>query len=349
MSLVAILTDTHIGARKGVKYLQDHFENFYKNIFFPTIKERGVETILHLGDAFDSRKTIEYNSLNWARRVMFDPMKGYDVHMIVGNHDCYYKNTNDTNSPSLLLQHYDNINTYTDPTQINVHGLDILMLPWISPENEAQSLKMIRETDARIAMGHLELTGFYAYKGMEYKDGKLDNQIFDKFDKVLSGHFHTRSDDGRIHYIGNPYQMFWNDVNDNRGFILLDTETLEIEYINNPYHLFDVIYYEDQSAAMLKAKQYAGKIVKVVVRKKTDQKKFDKFVEKLLTADTLDVKVVENFNVQESDEFVVDDAEENTLSILNRYVDEAEFDDTPLEKEALKKLISEVYQEACEV
>ena len=86
-----------------------------------------------------------------------------------------------------------------------------------------------------------------------------------------------------------------------------------------------------------------------MVRKKTDQKKFDKFVEKLLTADTLDVKVVENFNVQESDEFVVDDAEENTLSILNRYVDEAEFDDTPMEKEALKKLISEVYQEACEV
>ena len=349
MSLVAILTDTHIGARKGVKYLQDHFENFYRDVFFPTIKERGVKSILHLGDAFDSRKTIEYNSLNWARRVMFDPMKDYDVRMIVGNHDCYYKNTNDTNSPGLLLQDYDNISTYTDPTEIEVEGLNILMLPWISPENEAQSIKMIKNSKSRIAMGHLELSGFYAYKGMEYRDGKLDNNIFNNFEKVLSGHFHTRSDDGRIHYIGNPYQMFWNDVNDNRGFILLDTETLEIEYINNPHQLFDVIYYEDQSAAMLKAQKYKGKIVKVIVRKKTDQKKFDKFVEKLLNADTLDVKIVENFNTQDAEDFEVDDAEENTLSILNRYVDEAELGDTPLEKEAIKKLISEVYLEACEV
>ena len=91
---VAIITDTHYGARKGSKFLHDYFELFYKNIFFPALKEYGVNTVIHMGDAFDSRKSIDYQSLEWAKRVVFDPLMEYNVHMIIGNHDVYYKNTN---------------------------------------------------------------------------------------------------------------------------------------------------------------------------------------------------------------------------------------------------------------
>ena len=220
MSLVAILTDTHYGARKGAQYLHDYFEKFYSEVFFPTLKERGVETILHLGDAFDSRKSIEYNSLQWTKRVVFDPMREYDVHMVVGNHDCYFKSTNRTNSPDLLLNDYDNVKTYSEPTEIDVNGDKILMLPWICDDNLKRTTDLIKSTDARFAMGHLELSGFYAYRGHKFEDGKglVPPTIFNKFEKTLSGHFHTRSDDGSIYYIGNPYEMFWNDVNDPRGF-----------------------------------------------------------------------------------------------------------------------------------
>ena len=349
MSLVAILTDTHIGARKGVKYMHDHFERFYSEVFFPICRERGVDTILHLGDAFDSRKSIEYQSLNWAKRVMFDPMKDFDVHMIVGNHDCYYKNTNDTNSPDLLLQDYDNIKTYHQPTEVEIDGETILMLPWICEQNEEDSLRMIETTQATVAMGHLELTGFYAYRGHRFDDGKLDNSIFDRFDTVLSGHFHTRSSNDKIHYIGNPYEMYWNDVNDKRGFILFDTKTHEIEYVNNPHTLFSVVPYEDTKHQLFDASQYTNKIVKVVVRKKSKQKDFDKFLDKLFNAGLIDLKVVDNFNVQEADEFDVSDVEENTLSILNRYVDDADFEESSIEKEAIKNLISEIYMESCEI
>ena len=349
MSLVAILTDTHIGARKGVKYMQDHFERFYSEVFFPTCRERGVDTILHLGDAFDSRKSIEYQSLNWSKRVMFDPMKDYRVHMIVGNHDCYYKNTNDTNSPDLLLQDYDNITTYHQPTEIEVDGDKILMLPWICEQNKEESMRLIETSDARAAMGHLELSGFYAYRGFKYEDGDIDNSIFSKYQTVLSGHFHTRSSCDNIHYIGNPYEMFWNDVNDNRGFVLFDTKTHEMEYVNNPYTLFSVVTYEDTKHQLFDATQYAGKIVKVVVRKKTNQRNFDKFLDKLFNVGLIDLKVVENFNVQETDEFDVSDVEENTLSILSRYVDDADFEDSVLNKEEIKTLMSEIYMEACEV
>ncbi len=351
MSLVAILTDTHYGARKGAGYLHDHFEKFYSEVFFPTFKARGVKTILHLGDAFDSRKSIEYTSLQWTKEVVFDPMKDYDVHMVVGNHDCYFKSTNKTNSPDLLLNDYTNVKTYSDPTEITVDGEKILMLPWICDENVTRTKEMITNSDAKYAMGHLELSGFEAYRGHTFEEDKglVSPSIFNKFDKVLSGHFHTRSDDGKIFYMGNPYEMFWNDVNDTRGFVLFNTETGEIEYVNNPNTLFSIIYYEDTRHQLFDATAYVGKIVKVVVRKKTRQKDFDKFLDKLFNVGLIDLKVVENFNVQESDDFNTDDIEENTLSILSRYVDESDFSDSSLDKELVKALISDIYIEACEV
>ena len=152
---VAIITDTHYGARKGSKYLHDYFELFYENVFFPALEEHGVEAVIHMGDAFDSRKSIDYQSLEWAKRVVFNPLKKYDVHMIIGNHDTYYKNTNEVNSPELLLQTYSNIKTYSKPTEVNVGGLDILFLPWINQGNEELSLNTIKKTNCRCAMGHL--------------------------------------------------------------------------------------------------------------------------------------------------------------------------------------------------
>ena len=125
---VAILSDTHYGARKGSKHLHDYFELFYKNVFFPSLEEHGVEVVIHMGDAFDSRKSIDYQSLEWAKRVVFDPLSKYETHMIIGNHDCYYKNTNDVNSPELLLQTYPNIKTYSKVSEIEVGGLNILFI-----------------------------------------------------------------------------------------------------------------------------------------------------------------------------------------------------------------------------
>ena len=132
-------------------------------------------------------------------------------------------------------------------------------------------------------------------------------------------------------------------------FVLFDTETSEIEYVNNPNTLFEVIYYEDTKHQLFDATPYANKIVKVVVRKKTKQKDFDKFLDKIFNVSPIDLKVVENFNVQEADEFDVDDVDENTLSILNRYVDDSEFEESSLEKAAIKQLLSDIYREACEV
>ena len=341
---IAIITDTHYGARKGSKHLHEYFEKFYDDVFFPTLEAEGIDTVIHMGDAFDSRKSIDYQSLEWAKRVVFERLKKYKVHMIIGNHDCYYKNTNDVNSPALLLQTYKNIKTYSEISEITIDKLNILLIPWINSENFEESAKTIKSSKCVCAMGHLELNGFRAHRGHVMEDG-MDCNLFDKFDKVFSGHYHTRSDNGKIFYLGNPYEMFWNDVNDTRGFHIFDTKTIEHTPINNPYRLFYNIYYEDTNYKLFDTREYKDKIVKVVVKKKTDQKQFEKFIDKLYNSGIQDLKIIENFVLTESADFEVEETE-NTIGILNRYIDESEFEG---DKTLIKGILQQIYTEACEV
>jgi len=341
---IAIITDTHYGARKGADYIHSYFKKFYDNIFFPYLEKNNIDTIIHMGDMFDSRKSIDYQSLEWSKRVVFEPLKKYKVHAITGNHDAYYKNTNKVNSPELLLKDYNNIITYSKPTEINIEGLDILLLPWINSENFKESKEFIDNSKSKVAMGHLEINGFKATRGHMMEDG-MDVSIFSKFEKVYSGHFHTRSTDGKIYYLGNPYEMYWNDVNDKRGFHIFDTETLTHTPIDNPYKLFYNIYYEDTPHQTFDSTEYTNKLVKVIVRKKTNTKQFERFIDKLYSSNVQDLKIIENFVIQENENFEIDE-EENTLSILNRYIDESEFE---YDKNIIKGIFQDLYRQACEV
>ena len=340
---VAIITDTHYGFKKGSKVFEEYFENFYRTVFFPTLEQYGIDTVIHMGDAFDARKTIDYASLEWAKRVVFDPLSKYKVHMMIGNHDTYYKNTSQVNSPELLLNSYSNIKTYSSPTEVKIGGLDILFLPWINENNETESYKLIKGTTCEVAMGHLELNGFRVNKQIVMDHGH-DGKLYSKFTKVFSGHYHTRSDDGRIYYLGNPYEMFWSDVGDRRGFTIFDTETLEHFPINNPYSIFKLVNYVEDD--LDEEQDFENKIVKVVVREKKNHHKFEKYLEYIYSQNPAEVKIVENFQVVEDEKATEDIESENTLSILNRYITESE---NELDKSVLKKMIREVYQESCEV
>ena len=344
--LTAIITDTHFGARKGSKLFHDYFERFYKDIFFPALDENGIDTVIHMGDAFDSRKGIDFKALDWSKRVVFEPLKqrGITMHLMVGNHDAYYKNTNSINAIELLLEEYDNVITYSQATEVEVGGLPILFIPWINEENSESTFKLIKNSSCSCAMGHLELTGFRAHRGCIMENG-LDGSIFENYKVVYSGHYHTRSSDGKIFYLGNPYEMFWNDVNDERGFHFFDTETLEHTPVNNPYQLFHNIYYEDNDHQLFDATMYADKIVKVIVKKKSNITKFEKFIDKLYSVGVHDLKIVENFQLNEADDFEAGESED-TLSILDRYIQEAE---TDLDKDRIQKMMRHTYQEACEL
>ena len=336
---VAIITDTHYGARKNSKLFHDYFEKFYRDVFFPNLKKYGIDTVIHMGDAFDSRKGIDFKALDWAKRVVFDPLResGITMHLCVGNHDAYYKNSNEINSVELLLTEYDNVIPYSKATEVNIGGLGILFIPWICEDNEKETHQLIKKTDCPFAMGHLELNGFRVNRQIVMDHG-TESELYSKFTKVFSGHYHTISAELR------PELCRYR-----RGFTILDTETQEHFHIDNPYQLFHNIYYEDTDHQMFDATVYKDKIVKVVVKQKTDVKQFEKFIDKLHSVGVADLKIVENFEFggwYGNEDTLVDIETEDTLSILNRYIEESE---VSLDKSKIQKVIRDVYQEACEL
>ena len=344
---IAIITDQHFGARKNSKLFHDYFLKFYEDIFFPTLIKEGITTIVDMGDTFDSRKGVDFVSLEWAKNHYYDRLAelGITVHTIVGNHTAYYKNTNQLSGVNLFLREYDNVKIYSEAEEVKIDKTKFLFVPWINSENEEKTLQVIDDSDSPCVMGHLELNGFMATRGHFMENG-MDSNIFDKFDKVYSGHYHMRSNKENVFYLGNPYEMYWNDVNDrNRGFHLFDTDTLEHTPVNNPYQLFHNLYYDDTPHQMLDITKYDQKILKVIVRKKSDPKQFEKYIDKLYSSNLAELKIVENFDFTEGEEFEADESED-TISLLNRYIQESEVD---LDKSVITEILQDVYREACEV
>ena len=343
---VAIITDQHFGFKKGSKIWLDYFQKFYDEVFFPTLKKEGIDTILDLGDTFDNRKGVDLRSLDWAKSNYFDIIRDNGMKMIsiVGNHTAFYKDTNDINTIDLMLREYDNIRIVEECEEITVGGLPILFIPWINSENDAKTYQMIKDSKCKVAMGHLELNGFVATHG-HVMDVGADFECYNKFKHVFSGHYHTRSNNGSIYYLGNPYEMFWNDVNDKRGFHIYDTDTLKLKTINNPNAMFKVIDYANTPRQMTNFDQYRETIVKVVGREKYDDQSYDMFMQSLSKANPYDIKVVERtVNMLAPDEDIAQT--EDTMTLLNTYIDDLS---TDLNKSKIKDILRETYQQACEV
>ena len=325
-------------------------------MFFPYLKENGIKTILHLGDLTDRRKYINYitakNLEDQFVKVCHD--EGIELHIIAGNHDCYYKNTNDVNSLNQLYSNskYDNMNMYwNEPVELDFDGCRIMLSPWICKSNYESSMNAFRDTSAQILMGHFEISGYEMMKGQLCEDG-LDRSIFQKFDAVYSGHFHHPSSHRNITYLGAPYEMNWSDCDQPRGFNIFDTSTREMTHVPNPYKIHHKILYSDEDmtiedVAELDTSLLTNAFIKVIVREKNNPYIFDLFMDRLQQSGAADIKVVEDHqNLDIVDDTELLDEAQDTMTILRKYLDSVE---VKVDKTKINKFLQELYNEAMNV
>ena len=343
---LALITDCHLDGRKGSLAFWEYFQKFYDEVFFPALEEHGVTTVIDLGDTFDNRKSMDFNTFHRVKTNYFERLKDYKVHMILGNHCTYYKNTNRINSPELLLEQYDNISIYSEPKHIKLGSKKFLMLPWINKENQDEVFELLETSEADICCGHLELNGFEVTPGMKMDHG-MDANLFHRFKRVWSGHFHHKSKIGNVQYLGNPYQMYWNDYKDTRGFHIYDTQSDKLEYIPNPYEIFEKIVYDDTMGNYneLDVSDYKDKYIKIIVSEKRDYQMFETLVDRLYNIGVHDVKIVETL-VDEDCKEDIEISAKDTLTLLNEYIDEVEMS---VDKSSLKNLMRSLYIESCSV
>ena len=347
---LALITDLHFGARNDNLKVAEHQKMFYDNVFFPFLRENDISTVVDLGDTFDRRKYISFTSLQAAKKMFFDPLasNNIELHALVGNHDSVYKNTIELNSIYLLTHGYQNVNEYLKPTEVDFDGTLIAMIPWIYKDNIEATTELITNTKAQICFGHLELKGFEMYKGQVIYDG-MDSNLFNNFDVVCSGHFHHKSTTGNINYLGAPYEMTWSDYDDPRGFHVFDTATRELTYIQNPYTMFHKIWYDDTDLTFedvngMDMSEVQNSFVKLVIKTKDNPYLFDTFVSKLEDQNLINLQVVEDhLHLDlEDDEDIIDEAED-TLTILDKYIDGLEIS---ANKQQLQSLMKNLYNEA---
>lgn len=343
---IAILNDTHAGIRNSSDIFMAYQERFYSEVFFPYLLENDIKHIIHLGDYYDNRKTINFKALNHNRKIFLEPMRRYGITMdiICGNHDVYYKNTNELNALKELQGHYMNeVNLLMKPTVMNYDGTEIALIPWINSENEKDTLEFLANTKATLVGAHLEVTGFDMHKGMPCMDG-MDRKIFGRFDMVMSGHFHAKSSQDNIHFLGSQMEFFWNDCDDPKHFHVLDTETRELEAIRNPVTIFEKIYYDHENMNKFKDLSYLdNKFVKLIVVNKGDAYEFERFVDRIQAQKIHELKIAEDFaeftGANVDDEVSVEDTE----TLIYNYIDAVS---TDLDKGRIKKEVSHLMKEA---
>jgi|TARA_A100001388_G_scaffold274689_1_gene258745 DNA repair exonuclease SbcCD nuclease subunit len=346
----AIITDTHFGARNDSQIYIKYFEKFYNDIFFPYLTDNNITTVFHLGDIVDRRKYISYVTLREFKRIFVQPCIDNKINLvgIVGNHDIPYRNTNEVNAMNELFKET-NITFHADPVDYTFDDCSIALLPWISNGNYGESMEFIKNTKSQVLFGHLELRGFDMYRGMPNPHG-LESALFDKFDLVCSGHFHTKSSKGNIHYLGNPYEMFWNDYNDQRGFHVFDSTKRELTFIQNPYRIFNKIWYDDIDVKLedllekYNFDEYKDTYVKVIIQNKNNPYWFDIVMDNLYKADPAHISIVDDHKNldQQTEEEIISEAED-TLTSLYKYVDQM---DTRVDKAKLNQLFANLYTEA---
>ena len=354
MAKVAVIADTHWGVRNDSPVFLDYFRKCVDEFFLPIIDKQRVTEIIHLGDLVDRRKYVNFNTANRLRVDFLEKIEKRNIktYVIGGNHDEYYKDTYVINAlDELVSGRYKNIQCFTKPIQIDIDGCEILLLPWVTPDNMEKSIKAIKSTSATVCMGHLELEGFEFYKGQVAEHGTIDKGLLSGFDIVYSGHYHHRSTRGNIVYVGAFSEHIWSDYNDPRGFSIFDTETRRSTFYRNPHSIFHMVHYDDVTDTEILEKinstdysKYKDCYIKVVCANKTNPYVFDILLDKLHAAQVSDLSVVEDMNniIDNKEDELIDEAQD-TMSILDNYIQGLTL---PVETDKMKNYMRDIYTEA---
>ncbi|MDX9694613.1 MAG: metallophosphoesterase [Bacteroidales bacterium] len=326
-----IVGDLHFGVNEGNKKFLDYQKKSLQWII-ELSKDPDIYSVDFLGDIFDNRNHLSHSSIdlfNW----FFDEIGSKVGIIIVGNHDCPYKNTNKNNSVSLLNQKY----FLADHEIIEVN--DRVYVPWVNKENQEDFTIALKKTKAKICFGHFDISGFDMIKGVTSKQDSISRDLLRKFDQVISGHYHNFSRKENIIYIGSPYQINFSDLGVKKFVATLENSNLE--FIENPYVYF--VNEKIESEDVLPDIDFLiDKKVKLDINCERTIK-IEKWLAKLIEVNN-DVKINDNFSFISVNEKNVNVKTENFLDMWKDFLEEGIED-----KEELNDLFMEEYQKLCKI
>lgn len=344
MAKIAILGDLHFGIKDDDRWVQAYQKSFIEYLDNYCMSN-GIETIFQLGDWFDVRRGISQDTLHFQRTVVDPIMAKYATYVIVGNHDAHLRESLHPNSCTEILARNDFYHVIEDMETINVYGIDFDFIPWICKENCDDIYSKIGVSNSKYALMHAELNGFYFSKGQKSSGGD-DAGFLKKYKQVWSGHFHTQSKAGNIHYLGTPYTLTMADADEVRGFFIFDTETHELEFVGNPDCWHHKVHFNADTFNPKCIESFTDKSVKIVVEKRSSDSRPE------INFDVIEQRIADvAHQLQTIDELeIVEHVADNVKSVkdVTEYV--AEYVDSLEEstgvRERTKNMFGSLYKEA---
>lgn len=325
MNKILLITDTHVGVRNENENFLKASADFFNYVFEYCI-ENNIKNIIHLGDFFDDRRKVSSKLINWVFDNFVTKLKKYDIHcyMIAGNHDIYYRKQN---TPNILKELFFNSLQITvvdeDVLDLNLFGLKLKLVPWLSDSNTDTILNNLQKK-SDIVLGHFNFAGF-VFQGNTVADGGIDRTIFKSQNLILSGHYHAKSSQDNIMYLGNPYAITWGETSNIHGIhvINIDSKTKEkynIEFVEINLNLFRKIQYANE----IEYSNFSGeKYIRIITDNDTDKYKLQLFKESAIKQGIDNIVILNNLNSSVSTiELKFNLTSSNLLELLEKYVDE---------------------------
>lgn len=292
---ICLLADPHFGVHKSSEVFSKSQLSYFDNEFIPYLKENNIKHIIMLGDIFDTRNSINNKTINEVYHL-FERLLDFKIWVIVGNHDTYFKNTIDVHSLKFLKK-FENIEVVDKSVIYEFSKKTIMLCPW--QVDYSNFIKFINKNKADICIGHFDINGFKMNK-FKVSDVGMNPKIFKNFDIVFSGHFHIRSKQNlhgtEIIYIGSPYHLDRRDINEEKGFCILNSEDLSYEFINNKNSLkyISVNYLDEVNEKIIK-----DNIVDIIVNydENYNEEKYREYLSKIqkMKPISISTKLVSNF------------------------------------------------------
>ena len=293
---ICCFSDVHIGVHQNNVFWYNVAQKFFTWVA-QELKSRQIEDIIICGDLFHYRDEISVHTIHLASQLLAE-LKDFNIIMLVGNHDAYYKDRSDVNSLSPFAG-WPNIRVISQPTSSFNFNRELSFIPW------GTDPKLL--PDSEVMFGHFEIETFKMNSHKICERGIKASQLLDKAKLVISGHFHLKDErkyaEGTILYLGSPYQMDFGDVESQKGIHILDLNTLKYEFVENdnyPKHkkilLSDLIKEEGFTDKV--KDEFKDNIVKFIVDKNITADEIDLLLEKLSTLTPLSINVdyAVNFN-----------------------------------------------------
>ncbi|WP_298751866.1 metallophosphoesterase [uncultured Arcobacter sp.] len=331
---IGIISDLHLGESEAIDFLEYQYKSMV--FYLEELKKRDISTIVFLGDFLDDRKKITFITLQFIQQKIIPLLSDFNVYILRGNHDIYYKNSDDVCGLDLLFSDIPNFTIPDRTAELVINNKTYLFINWINSENYDDTVKTIKKSKADIAFGHLELANFEMIKGMLCKHDQIDRKLLSKFHKVYSGHFHIGATDKNICYVDTPIQHDFNDVNEEKGIIIIDDESYDEEKIINPYIKYRKIIVNDESDLDdIEQNQY----IKLYIN--NNDKKIQKKIINL--TDLPKLSIIDN-TYQASEDIEMDVSNLDTVAIWNEYLALAD-DITDNDTEEMNQIFYEAYKE----